>query len=219
MRAENAAGVTAVILAAGASSRMRGRVKALLRLKPPWSDTPQELVIERIGRLLQGAAVARIVVVLGHHRKAIAEAAGSFAVLAVNPDPDRGMFSSVQVGLEVAMGVSRPPAGILVWPVDVPLVSSLSLDLLLDCGILEDPDAEQLALPALRSDPERTGHPILLSRATARRLRGASADSRLDHALREARPTITRVLVKDRFVMVDLDCPEVAADHAFLDEG
>jgi CTP:molybdopterin cytidylyltransferase MocA len=85
--------VGAVLLAAGAGSRMGGRPKCLLEL----GGVP---LIRRQLVALSGAGVDELVVVLGHHAELIEPMVRDFPVTVVrNPDPDRGQVSSQRIGL------------------------------------------------------------------------------------------------------------------------
>lgn len=86
--------VGAVLLAAGAGSRLGGRPKALLEL----GGVP--LIVRQLVAL-SGAGVDEVAVVLGHHAEQIELAVAPFPITLVrNPQPDRGQQSSVRLGLE-----------------------------------------------------------------------------------------------------------------------
>jgi molybdenum cofactor cytidylyltransferase/nicotine blue oxidoreductase len=100
------ADVVAVVLAAGSGSRM-GQPKA-------------ELTIDGI-RLLDGAVTAareggceRVIAVV-RQGTSLANAR-----LIVNPDPDRGMRSSLELGVAAAADGGTPPAALAVLLVDTP---------------------------------------------------------------------------------------------------
>ena len=83
----------AVLLAAGAGSRLGGRPKALLEL----GGVP--LVLRQL-IALSGAGVDEVAVVLGHHADAVEAAVRAFPITLVrNPSPDDGQASSVRIGL------------------------------------------------------------------------------------------------------------------------
>ncbi len=102
--------IAGIILSAGASSRM-GTPKALLEFHG-------ETFLDRLIRLFSEAGVAPIVV-LGHHaeqiRSGIQRAAD--ATFVVNPDPARGMLSSLQCGLEA---IPEQTEAVMFLPVDHP---------------------------------------------------------------------------------------------------
>jgi len=90
-----------VILAAGASSRM-GRDKALL----PWRD----------GTFLSAAIQALqpvtdlVIVVAGRNEAELAPIVNAHAAfMVVNIDPERGQFSSLQIGLQDVMTAAVTP--------------------------------------------------------------------------------------------------------------
>ena len=90
--------VGAVVLAAGAGSRLGGRPKCLLEL----GGVP---LIRRTLIALSGAGVDEVVVVLGHHAAQIEPLVQDFPVtLARNPSPDDGQVSSQRIGLAALGG-------------------------------------------------------------------------------------------------------------------
>jgi len=107
-----------VILAAGASSRM-GRDKALL----PWPAT-EPASTQRDSPTLLSAHIAAlkpltraIVVVAGHNADSLAPIISQCgAALAINPAPERGQFSSLQIGLRKVIDLGCDSAAIT--PVD-----------------------------------------------------------------------------------------------------
>jgi CTP:molybdopterin cytidylyltransferase MocA len=119
-------------------------------------------------------------VVVGHRRDEVAaEALCVGAEVVVNPDPDRGMFSSAVLGLEAAAGAEA----IAVLPADCAFASgALVLGALGLYFGLEDKGPESAVIPVHGG---RTGHPVILGRAAAARaleykgqggLRGALAE-------------------------------------------
>ncbi len=197
--------ITAVVLAAGRSSRM-GAVKAVLPLRAPWGEPEGELVCERVLRLCEEAGLGRRVVVLGEHEEVVRPKVSRRADLARNPAPQRGMVSSVQVGFRVALGVPSPPSAVLLWPVDVPLVQASTLKMLLGSGLeaLARPEDLWVRAPSTGLG-EGGGHPLLVSRGVAREVLRMPSDGRLDALLKEPRVAWQRVLVEDRMVRLDLD--------------
>jgi molybdenum cofactor cytidylyltransferase len=90
--------VGAVVLAAGAGSRIGHRPKCLLEL----GGVP---LIRRSLIALSGAGVDEVVVVLGHHAELIEPVVQEFPVTLVrNPHPDDGQVSSQRIGLAALAG-------------------------------------------------------------------------------------------------------------------
>ncbi len=181
--------IAAVILAAGASSRM-GAVKALLPIAG-------ETLLGRIIRLCHAAGVARTVVVLGPpHGEKIAATLPPGIAAAWNPDPGRGMLSSVQAALPGLFTPQENGRGTLLWPVDVPLVALHTVKQLL-AG-----DLTQLTAPCYG---DRGGHPLWLPAALFPAVLALAATDTL-RTLRQQHPLL-RVAVDDPGVLRDLDTP------------
>lgn len=141
-------GITAVVLAAGASERM-GRPKLLL----PFAGGT---VLGATLAVVTASAVDRVVVVTGAAAEAV-EASISDTHMSVvrNPDPDRGNMSSLLVGTR-----SDPDADAYVQvPGDMPTMTQSTIDALVDRWRSASPWA---AVTAYR---DRIAHPFLLSRA------------------------------------------------------
>jgi CTP:molybdopterin cytidylyltransferase MocA len=188
----SAAPLSALILAAGRSSRM-GRPKALLPLGT-------RTVIEHVADTLRRSGVDDVRAVVGHGCEALApvlEKAGVRRV--VNPHWEAGMFSSVQAGLG---SLAREAAGCLILPVDVPLVRPWTLRHLA---------ARFRARPELALVPTfggAPGHPPFLPAALAPAVAAFPAQGGL-RAFLAARPEgLQEVPVADRHVLFDVDRPE-----------
>ena len=153
--------VVGLVLAGGAGRRMGGP-KALLRLGPL-------SFAEHAARLLERPGVERVLVVLGHEAERVRREAGlseRFEVL-VNPDPERGMLSSLLCGLERAERLEAD--ALLAHPVDHPFVEP---------GTVARVVAALLAgaTVAVPSWDGRRGHPAGFARAAWPALRAAPSD-------------------------------------------
>lgn len=137
---------------------------------------------------------ARVVVVLGHDAAAYREVLeGAEVTIAVNPAPERGAFSSLQVGLEAA-----GKGAAFVLPLDVPAPNASVWERL-----------EATASSALPVWEQKGGHPVRVSEELARRLcRLDPSDpaARLDTQLRM--DGALRVPVEDVRVTMNLNTPE-----------
>lgn len=110
--------ISAVILAAGASTRM-GRPKQLLQLG---RKTMLEHVIDHVAQ----AGVGEIILVLGAHREQIERSIASYPVSCVfNPHFASGQGSSVAAG---ATAVDQAAGGILFMVGDQPLIPTEFID-------------------------------------------------------------------------------------------
>jgi len=114
--------VGAVILAAGAGTRLGGRPKALLEL----GGVP--LIVRQLIEL-SGAGVDEVAVVLGHHADAIEAVVRAFPITLVrNPSPDEGQASSVRIGLRA---LSSKLDAVMVALADQPLVNAQDITALI----------------------------------------------------------------------------------------
>lgn len=148
-----------VILAAGESSRM-GRDKALL-LWPPSSpghaSSTETFLSAGIRSLLQASEF--VIVVAGKNEAILAPVVYSVgASLVVNPDPSRGQFSSLQVGLQDVLNHGRDAA--IVTLVDRPPVSAKTIQSLQN-AFKSSADNIWAAVPEFSG---KHGHPYVIGR-------------------------------------------------------
>jgi len=140
--------IAPVILAAGNSERM-GYPKALLPLG-------EEIFLTRILRILRETGFARPRLVLGRDAALINARIGDYPVdIYVNPDPDRGQLSSIQ------LGISELPEkfeAAMLWPVDQPAVSVETVRRLAGLFVMNDC---RIAVPLHGG---KRGHPAIFHR-------------------------------------------------------
>jgi molybdenum cofactor cytidylyltransferase len=143
--------VGAVLLAAGAGSRLGGRPKSLLEL----GGVP---LIRRQLIALSGAGVDEVVVVLGHHAEAIEAVVRDFPVtLARNLSPDDGQPSSVRVGLQALTGKLD---AVIVALADQPLVNAQDITALI--GAYKKRGEASMVVPRVAGEP---GNPVIFDAA------------------------------------------------------
>ena len=122
MRAEGGVITAAVVLAAGASTRL-GQPKQLVRIG-------SETLLERAVRTAEAAGLAPVIVVLGSGAKRVAEECDlRRAWVVVNAAWAEGMGSSVRAGIELA-GSFPEVAGAVVMTCDMPGVTAEHLRVL-----------------------------------------------------------------------------------------
>ena len=193
----SAAPLGAIVLAAGASSRM-GRPKALLSLAE--GDT----FVERIHRTLFDARLEPIVVVV---RPELEEPVRTLLprtpVVAVNRNPERGQLSSLLVGLE-ALGW---PAAALVTLVDLPLVRVATVSALVAAWARSGAPLVRPMTLGRRGHPMVVGGPVIAALAQAHPQTGAKP---VVHAFAAQALDVT---VDDPGTLDDVDTPE---DYARL---
>jgi len=112
----------------------------------------------------------------------------------VNPDPSRGMFSSVQCGV-----VATDESDLCVLlPGDMPFVQASTVAAVIAA-------AESGAHTVTPSLDGHRGHPVACSSGLRATIIGAAADSRLDHLMNQG--TVRVVEVLDSGVRRDVDRP------------
>ena len=114
-------GISAVILAGGTSSRM-GTPKSMLPLGG-------RTVLEQVVHTFISAGVSDIRVVTGHCRESLQDIIARLPVYEVyNDQYQDGMYSSIQCGVR---SVRSNASGFFIHPVDVPLISSRTINTLI----------------------------------------------------------------------------------------
>jgi CTP:molybdopterin cytidylyltransferase MocA len=186
--------IWAVVLAAGASSRM-GEVKALL----PAGDGRS--FVAAIAEAARAGGCGGVLVVVGPpHGDAIRRALPAGVSVALNPRPDRGMLSSVQAGL-AALPATATAA--LVWPVDVPFVRAATVRTILHAT----PGKIIVPVHGTRGKA-RGGHPLRLPRAFFGNVLALDLELGLKGLLDGQAASVERLTVDDTNVLVDVDTPE-----------
>ena len=203
--------ICGVILAAGASTRM-GRDKALLPWPPVAEGTPAaNTVLGATIDLLQQYSEL-VIVVAGRNAAAIAPVVYAHAAyLTVNRDPDRGQFSSLQVGLQEVLNQGRDAA--LITLIDRPPVLPGTLQTLRDAFRYAAPGIWAVVPEVTRGEQNLHGHPILISREVIHTFLKAPPTStarEIEHAHQQH---IQYVPVDDPRIAMNIDTPE---DYARL---
>jgi molybdenum cofactor cytidylyltransferase len=200
VRASSFAGV---ILAAGESSRM-GREKALLSWPPSSqgqavsTDTFLSAAIRALNSVCDF-----VMVVVGKNEAVLAPSIyAEGAALIVNPDPARGQFSSLQVGLQDVLDRGRDAA--MITLVDRPPVRPATLETLRRAFATAD-------LRIWAVVPEfsgRHGHPYLVGREMIAAFLRVPSNSTAREVEQAHQERIQYVPVDDAFVAMNIDTPD-----------
>jgi CTP:molybdopterin cytidylyltransferase MocA len=190
--------IGAVLLAAGSGSRMGHRPKCLIELGGV-------SLIRRQLIALSGAGVDEVVVVLGHHAKAIEPVIQTFPVTIVhNPDPDQGQVSSQRIGL-AALGGKLD--AVIVALADQPLLNAQDMTDLIG-AFKKRPETSQVVYPLV--DGER-GNPVIFSQTVREQI----LESDLNIGCRQWQSNhpefVTPFITGNRRYRVDLDTEEDVA--------
>jgi molybdenum cofactor cytidylyltransferase len=196
-----------LILAAGESSRM-GTDKALLPWPPQAAGQPtKETFLSAAIRSLT-LSTDFVLIVAGRNEAALAPIAyADGASLIMNPDPSRGQFSSLQVGLHEVLNRGRDAAVITL--VDRPPVSTATVLKLRDAY----ESAAQNIWAVVPEFSGKHGHPYLLGRELIEVFLQASPTANAQDIEHRYQEHIQYVAVNDPFVALNINTPE---DYAAL---
>jgi len=186
-----------------------GRDKALLPWPPsdagpaPSSDTFLSAAIRSLA-----LATEFVVVVVGKNEAALAPIIYAHgASLIANPDPSRGQFSSLQVGLHEVLNHGRDAA--MVTLVDRPPVGTTTVETLRDAFEAADPNIWAV-VPEFSG---KHGHPYLVGREMMEAFLRVPATSIARDIEHEHQNHIRYVRVSDPLVVLNINTPE---DYAGL---
>lgn len=197
-----------VILAAGESSRM-GRDKALLPW-PPAADGQTPSKESFLSAAIRSLSLSTdfIVVVAGNNEGTLAPIAyANGASLVVNPDPGRGQFSSLQVGLREVLNRGRDAA--LITLVDRPPANAATVQTLRDSF-----DAAPQSVWALVPEfSGKHGHPVIAGREMMERFLREPATGNARQVEHRYQEHIQYLPVDDPYVALNINTPE---DYAAL---
>src|SRR5215469_11088234 len=191
-----------VILAAGDSLRM-GTDKALL----PWPPSAEGA--GTAGTFLSAAIESLslptdlVIVVAGKNASSIAPtvyAAG--ASLVINPAPERGQFSSLQVGLQEVLNRGRDAA--MITLVDRPPVRSATLQALHD-AFLSAPTTTWAVVPEYKG---KHGHPVIAAREFIHQCLEAAPTTTAREIEHQHQPHIAYLPVDDPFSVANVNTPQ-----------
>jgi len=182
--------VVGIVLAAGRSQRM-GAFKPLL---PFGSKTVIETAIEN----LRSGGIEAVVVVIGTGPRAEELQAylhNANVIIAINPDPDSEMSSSI------ACGVRAVPAGttaVVINPVDHAAVPGQVVTKLLTAW----QQGARLVKPSWR---QRGGHPVLIDLAFGQELLNLDPDAGLKALFSQHPDQLQRIDVNSNLIARDMD--------------
>lgn len=175
-----------LIPAAGRASRM-GRDKRLLSLG---GHTLLELAVKALAE----AGLSPVVVVTGPEPQPVLPAG---VLHVINPDPGRGMASSIVVGLRALL---EAVDGVAVLPADMPKVTAEHVRKLVEAF-----RPESICVPTFE---DRRGNPVLLSRRFFAEMADLTGDKGARGLIARHEDAVIRVPMPDDGVLTDVDTPE-----------
>lgn len=194
--------VAAVVLAAGASSRM-GSPKPLLPIEG-------SNYLEHLLAKLSEVGLSPMVVVLGCRADEVrARADTGDAVLVENSAWREGMLSSIQAAV-LGLGEFSRVEALMLLPVDQPRVAVSTMRDVIQAW------AGTRAPVVVPTHHGRRGHPVVFDRSTWPALLAAPADEGARSVVHGCGDAVERVAVDDPWVLVDADTP---AEHDRMRRG
>jgi molybdenum cofactor cytidylyltransferase len=187
--------IAGIILSGGASRRM-GTPKALLLFQG-------ETFLDRLIRVLS-AACDPIIVVVGQHADQIRSGieSGRDVLIAENPDPERGMLSSLQCGL---MLVPAAADAAMFLPVDHPNIQLSTIETL---AARFRSDRAPVIVPTYAGEH---GHPVSIARPLIAELLALPPAAKASDVIHRHVARTVYVPVSDPAVVTDVDDPAAYA--------
>ncbi len=193
--ARGRARVAALVLAAGAARRMRGRDKLL-------EDVGGRPLLRAVAEAATASRADETVVVLPPDAPARRAALAGLDVRIVEAaDWAEGMAASIRAGLAE---ISRRADAVVVLLADMPEVGPGDIDRLIAAF---DPETGREICRAVTADGA-PGHPVLFGRRFFETLAGLGGDRGARDVLAEAAEFVVEVPTAGRAALVDLDTPE-----------
>jgi molybdenum cofactor cytidylyltransferase len=187
--------IAGIILSGGASRRM-GTPKALLRFQ-------NETFLDRLIRVFS-AVCNPIIVVVGEHSDKIRSgiARSSDVLFVLNPDPERGMLSSLQCGLAL---VPPDAEAAMFLPVDHP---HLELSTIQTLAARFHADRAPVTVPIYAGEH---GHPVCIAHSLVTELLALPPEAKASDVIHRHVPQTVYVEVSDPAVVTDIDDPSAYA--------
>ncbi len=187
--------VGAVLLAAGAGSRIGHRPKSLLEL----GGVP---LVRRQLIALSGAGVDEVVVVLGHYADQIEPVVQTFPVtLARNLQPDDGQVSSQRVGLAALAGKLD---AVIVALADQPLLNAQDITALI-AAFKKRPEGTQVVYPEVGGE---RGNPVIFTSEVRDQILAGEANIGCRQWQGRHPQAVHAFVTDNRRYKVDIDTPE-----------
>lgn len=196
--ARSAPKISAVVLAAGRSTRMGPENKLLKTI----DGTP--MVRRSVDNIL-ATGISQVTVVTGHERAAVEEALSGLPVSFVhNPDFRGGLSTSLKTGIAAQTG--EFDAALLALG-DMPLIGSDLIGKLISA--FDPEEGRGICVPIFRG---KRGNPVLWGAEYFPAMAGLSGDTGAKHLLAEFSEAVCEVEAPERSILQDFDTPEAFAE-------
>jgi molybdenum cofactor cytidylyltransferase len=181
--------ITAIILAAGSSSRM-GQFKPLLKLG-------EQTMIEVIVATFIKAGISDIRVVVGQDKELLTPVLERLKTrIIINDNYSDGMFSSMLVALD---SLESNVAAFFLLPADIPLIRPWTIKYLIENSSIHE---QKILVPSFMG---RRGHPPLIPSIFLDKIKEWRGCQGLKGALTQLKDETVLVKVADENILVDVD--------------
>ena len=183
--------ISAILLAAGQSKRIRGENKLLKKYKG-------KILINHILKSLIKSKVNKIIVVLGHENRKIKKVTlkSKKITFLINSNYTKGISSSIKCGLKK---ISKKNEGFLIAHADMPLVSKTLLNAL--CSALKNKN-EEIFIPVYK---KRIGNPLAFKYSMIKSLKRIKGDRGAKKLIRSNKSKIKLMKMKSKSILIDFD--------------
>ena len=183
--------ISAILLAAGQSKRMKGKNKLLLKYK-------RKTLINHVLKSLIESKVNKIIIVLGHEGRKIKKIAlkSKKIIFVFNSNYAKGISTSIKCGLKK---ISKKNIGFLITHADMPLVSKTILNTL--CLALKSKNKE-IFVPVYK---RKIGNPLAFKYSMIKSLKKIKGDSGAKKLIRSNKSKVQLVKMKSKSILIDFD--------------
>ena len=183
--------ISAILLAAGQSKRMKGKNKLLLKYK-------RKTLINHVLKSLIKSKVNKIIIVLGHEGRKIKKIAlkSKKIIFVFNSNYAKGISTSIKCGLKK---ISKKNIGFLITHADMPLVSKTILNTL--CSAIKAKNKE-IFVPVYK---KKIGNPLAFKYSMIKSLKKIKGDRGAKKLIRSNKSKVQLVKIKSKSILIDFD--------------
>ncbi len=182
---------TAIVLAAGTSSRMGEENKLLLPFR-------ESTVLENVVEVVCASSIEDVIVVTGHQDRQIRDALSSHRVrIAYNPEFEDGLSTSIRRGVLASVPETD---SFMICMGDMPFITELTIRRLIELS-----DAAELPSIVVTTFEGRRGHPVVFDSVFRPELMKLQGDAGAKSILEAHPEAVVEVEVRDSHVLEDID--------------
>ena len=183
--------ISAILLAAGQSKRIRGENKLLKKYKG-------KILINHILKSLIKSKVNKIIIVLSYENRKIKKIAlkSKKIIFVFNSNYAKGISTSIKCGIKK---ISKKNIGFLITHADMPLVSKTILNTL--CSALKSKNKE-IFIPVYK---KKVGNPLAFKYSMIKSLKKIKGDRGAKKLIRSNKSKVQLVKMKSKSILIDFD--------------